>query len=232
MRMNLITLTVLTGALALVGCGGKNTDNDVDALDQDIGGVPVSKGKNADPALTAALEDQIMVDPSLNNQANRHSVKPADEPFQAPIPPDQGHATPQQGTPVTLGALAEQQAKKGNSSFNGCQLDVDYSMAWANRLPADLPLYPRSRVDEAAGSDNSGCHLRAISFTSAESVETLVDFYLTQSRRAGYAAQRTQNGTESKVSGARARDGAAYYVLLNTVSGGGTTADLVANNGK
>jgi hypothetical protein len=227
MKQQTFALTCL--ALAAVGCGGKPADKDIDALDREIGAT--AKGRNADPAMTAALEDQIMVDPSLNNQANRHSVRPTDEPFQAPIPADDAQSGAARQTSVTLGALAEQQAAGGTASFKNCGLDVDYSMTWATRLPADLPLYPQARVSEAAGKDQDNCHLRAVSFTSPAPVRAMIDFYLTQAKRAGYSAAHTSNGTEHKVAGGRSTDGAAYYILISS-AGSGSSVDLVANNGR
>jgi hypothetical protein len=221
------SLVLAVSLLTLSACGGADAKKDADKLDAKL----LGKGKDADPALTAALEDQIMVDPSLSGQANTNAIRPADEPMQAPIPPEKGvapPAPPREG--ATLGQIAANQAQVNKTSFEGCGLDVDYSMAWSTRLPADLPLYPEARVEEAAGSDTGNCRLRAVTFTSNASARSLVDFYLGAARRAGYSADHTVKDGEHYVGGTR-KDGAAYYVILAGRDGGGTTADLVANHG-
>jgi hypothetical protein len=227
----------LAVSVSLAACSDAPTKKDVEKLDAELTG----KGSDTDPALTAALEDQIMVDPSLANQANADSIRPADEPLQAPIPPERvasGGATLKgSGTStasaakgaVTLGQLAQQQASVSKTQFNGCGLDVDYAMGWSNRLPGDLPLYPRARVVEAAGSDTGNCALRAVTFTSSAAPRAMVDYYVATARKAGYSAEaRVEDGTHIV---AGTRGSAAYYVILAQGAGGGTTADFVANNG-
>jgi hypothetical protein len=224
--------------LALAACSDAPTKKDIDKLDAELSG----KASEADPALTAALEDQIMVDPSLSNQSNADSIRPADEPLQAPIPPEpkgdnlggsisgSGTATASasKGT-VTLGQLAQQQASVDKANFNGCGLDVDYSMGWSTRLPGDLPLYPRARVAEAAGSNKGNCNLRAVTYTANAAPRALVDYYVATARKAGYSAQHKLDGGAHIVAGTRGNE--AYYVILSEARGGGTSADFVANNG-
>lgn len=73
---------VLTIALALAACGtGSEGDNQLAALDEELIG-----NASEDPALTAALEDQIMVDPDLAQQSNRHSALPGSPQTGAPVP--------------------------------------------------------------------------------------------------------------------------------------------------
>ena len=91
-------------ALGLAACGSAET-SELDAIDAKVGGKA-----EADPALTAALEDQIMVDPSLSGQANDDAIKPAKEPMQTPIPAGEG--APAAASPgQTLGGLAAEQAE-------------------------------------------------------------------------------------------------------------------------
>ncbi len=230
---------VLTlGVAALAACSDAPTKKDVEKLDAELAG----KGAQADPALTAALEDQIMVDPSLANQSNADAIRPADEPLQAPIPPEPNGdgmggrvtgtgtaaASAAKGT-VTLAQLAQQQASVDKRNFNGCGIDVDYSMTWSTRLPGDLPLYPRARVVEAAGSDTGNCNLRAVSYTAAAAPRALVDYYVANARKAGYSAQHTTEAGAHVVAGTRGNE--AYYVILANAGNGGTAADFVANNG-
>ncbi len=210
---------------ALSACGG-TAGKDAEQLDASL----LGKGNTSDPALTAALEDQIMVDPALTGQSNANAIRPSDEPMQAPVPSEKDVDPSLAGNGKTLGQLAAQQAQISKDNFNGCGLDVDYSMVWSTRLPSGLPLYPQSRVVEAAGSDTNGCKLRAVTFTSTAAPRTLIDYYLDAAKRAGYAAEHSAQGTENLVSGTR-NDGAAFYVILSARPNGGVSADLVTNQG-
>lgn len=228
--MRRVLSSLLLGAclLGVAACGNdKPTDAKADKLDERL----LGKG-NADPVLTTALEDQIMVDPSLANMANRNAVKPADAPMTAPVPVETTGPSAAAERPAnpTLGQLAANQATAARDKFTGCGLDVDYSMQWANRIPADVPLYPRARVDEAAGSNMPGCKLRAITFTTPAPQRAVIDFYIGQTKRSGFASSTQVKGRETLVGGTRA-DGAAYYVILTPAEAGGTIVDLVLNNG-
>jgi hypothetical protein len=216
-------LTSAALALAVAGCGTANED--VDKLDGKLTG----KG-DADPALTASLEDQIMVDPSLSGKANEDAIRPASEPFQSPVPADQA-VKEVTGGAQTLGELASQQAKIAKDSFNGCGLNVSYSAEYAARLPADLPMPASAQVIEAAGSDDNGCRLRAVSHSIAQPIKDVAAYYAQIATRAGYRPVSGLDGKAMMVSGKRAADGGAFYVILTPV-GAGTTADLVVNNGR
>jgi hypothetical protein len=240
----------------LSACSKDATKEEVAKLDDSL----LGKGKASDPALTAALEDQIMVDPSLATQSNAHAVRSADQPLQAPIPTEasggpappssktlgqriaQQSAKPAPGAsyptaPAAAAALPRAssvptsgKAKLSQASFSGCGLDVSYSMAWSARMPADLPLYPQAKVSEAAGSDAGQCRLRAVTFSSSAAPRNLIDYYLTTARNAGYQADLSSKNGEQMVAGSRA-DGAAFYVIITPRTSGGTIADLVANRG-
>jgi hypothetical protein len=219
-------IATISAALLLTGCGGGANDKaELDKLDAKLGGKT-----GADPALSAALEDQIMVDPKLASQSNEDSIRPPAEPFQAPVPLDP-NAPDGAGTGQTLGSLAEQQAQLSKDKFNGCVLDVKYSMEFANRLPGDLPLYPRARVVEAAGSDAPNCRLRAVTYSTSATPKAMIDFYLTTARRAGFTAAHNDQTNEDMVSGTRDRDSAAFYAIIQP-AGSGSSVDLVANNGR
>lgn len=228
MRRVLSSLLLGPALLAVSACGSdKPADDKAEKLDERL----LGKG-NADPVLTSALEDQIMVDPSLANMSNRNAVKAPDAPMMAPVPPETTGLSAAASRPdaPTLGQLAAGQAKAARDKFTGCGIDVDYSMGWANRLPADLPLYPRARVEEAAGSDMPGCKLRAITFSTPAPQRAVIDFYLGQSKRSGFASSTETKGLETLVGGTR-HDGAAYYVVVTPAEAGGTIVDLVLNNG-
>lgn len=225
-----VGFAIITGlSLTLAACGGGEDKVSLNQLDSKLGG----KGE-VDPALTAALEDQIMVDPSLSGQANEDSIRPPSEPNQAPIPADRD--APETGSAATasqtLGSLAVEQASGDNKArFTGCSLDVQYSAEWANRLPTDVPLYPQARVSEAGGSDNANCKLRAVTFGTSAAPRAMVDFYATIAKRGSFAVGQKTAGSETTVSGTRASDGAAFYAIIQP-NGSGSSVDLVSNRGR
>lgn len=222
--MSRASFLLLPVALTLAACGG-GEKAELDALDARLG-----NKADADPALTAALEDQIMVDPTLSQQANEDAIRPAERPVQTPVPPGMGG--PERADPSrTLGALAQRQAEISRDRFNGCLLDVDYGGGWAARLPADLPLYPNGRVVEAAGSDAGDCRLRAVTYMASANPATVAKFYTILGQRGGYRTGTTVENGQTMVSGWRPSDGAAYYAIV-AADGEGSAADFVSNRGR
>ncbi len=235
--------------LALIACSdASERGKSLDTLDGEL-----VEGNGADPALTAALQDQIMVDPNLGQQANGDAIRPPGQPYAAPIPNEMvaanGNAVPGGGElmrapdpvaaakctqcearrdSITLGALAARQSSPG---VGRCAASLEYSARWANRLPPDLPLYPQARVTEAAGAEGGQCALRAVSFSSPAPMQTMLDWYYTVVTRAGYSSEHTSDGTEHVLGGTRDRDDSAYVLFMTARADGGTDIDLVANRG-
>jgi hypothetical protein len=222
MRPSLFAALTLSALVTLSACGSSD-DAALDQIDTKIG------GKNdTDPALTAALEDQIMVDPSLSSQSNEDAVRPAPQPGKTPVPAGEGLQTP---STQTLGGLASQQSDISKDAFNGCGLNVDYAMTYAAQLPADFPLMPKAQVVEAAGSNDNGCKLRAVTHNSSAAMKDVAAHYSAVATRAGYQVRAKLDGKGQVISGKRAADGGAFYVIVTPV-GNGTSADLVINNGR
>jgi hypothetical protein len=233
-------------ALALVACGrAPDGQQDLNSLDAELTN---ATGNARDPALTAALADQIMVDPQLAQSSNGNAVRPPPRPDSGAVAPD-GVATRTDPTDpatlkkapaadgncpecqaakgaLTLGALAERQA---NARSAACAAAIGYSAGWANRLPAALPLYPDARLSEAAGADRNGCRLRVVSFTSNAGVDRLIDYYYTKATAAGYSAGHRTDGTQHVLGGTHGDD--AYVVYVSARAGGGSEVDLVSNAG-
>lgn len=228
----------LAAAVMVGGCHSKSKK--VDALDNSL------VANDQDPALAGALNDQIMVDPALTQQANGAAVRPAAKPYSSETPRAAGadqatgalrHApaagkdcpecTSRKGA-LTLGELAGRQTGLGPG---GCSKDVAYSAAWANRL-GDLPVYPGAAVSEAAGSNHPGCALRVVSFTTTAPADRVIDWYYTQATKAGYDGEQQSDGRERVLGGTRAKDGGAYVVFVDPSDGGGSAVDLVVNNGR
>lgn len=256
-----ITFRNLAWALAplvLAACGSKPpADSNIDSLDAELAGN--TTGNSRDPAMMSALQDQIMVDPALTGQANNDAVRPPQQPYSGATPPDSVAPSKTDGTTiadgtgsssggskpapapasdcpqckvkrdsVTLGALAQRQADKRTS---GCARRLQYSTAWVQRLPADIPLYPDARVDEAAGVAGNGCALRVVSFSTGASVQSVIDFYYGRVTAAGYSAEHQADGGQHVLGGVRSKDGGAYVIYVEKRGDGRTEVDLVANNG-
>ncbi len=229
--------------LALAGCTGSGADD---------GNATVAVNAT-DPQLAGALQDQIMVDPQLGRQANGDSIRPPAQPYSGAVPSDavaantdpldtsglmKAPAPTAAGKDctqcaaaresVTLGGLA---ARQKNAKSSQCAASLTYSAAWAQRLPADLPLFPQARVTEAAGTEVGKCALRVVSFSAAQPMQTLLDWYYTRAVKAGYSAEHQLDGKEHILGGTRARDDGAYVLFLTARADGGTDIDMVANNG-
>jgi hypothetical protein len=252
------TFGVITLPLALLACGTAADDRNLDSLDNELVEAGSGVANASDPAMTSALHDQIMVDPALAQQSNADSVRPPAQPYSGGVPPvgiaqppgggvaSAGAATSETIKPapapaskdcpgcqaardsLTLGALASRQQDKRTS---GCAGAMRYSARWAERLPADVPLYPSARVSEAAGADTDACHLRAVSFSTSAKLQTVLDWYYTRVTNSGFSAEHQSDGTEHTLGGTRERDGGAYVLFLTGRRDGGTDVDLVANNG-
>ncbi|MFM2411434.1 MAG: hypothetical protein RL481_2262, partial [Pseudomonadota bacterium] len=81
----LLSASMLT--LGLSACGTQANDEDVAALDEKL------TGKGSDPAMNAALEDKILVDPALTDSSNSNMVKAPDSPLDGSVPPEGGAIT-------------------------------------------------------------------------------------------------------------------------------------------
>lgn len=227
----------------LAGCGAQSENSELAALDaslaNDAAGAP-------DPALTAALEDQILIDPSLAQQSQRDVARPAGGPAGAQVPaevmPEPATAAetgrligapapladtstpPGAADRITLGALAQSQAQ------GSCEGKIGYSYQWAARMPADMPLYPRARVSEAAGADGAACTRRVVGFATGATVQQVVDFHYTRARQARYAAEHLLSGTEHRLGGTRGDD--AFVLFARPRRGGGTEGEIIVNTGR
>lgn len=216
---------------------------DLDALDRELTDAN-SAGNLRDPAIAAALNAPIMIDPSLGQSSNANAVRPAPGSDSSATPPeielrDPVDATSLKAAPapardcpkcrtraaaLTLGALVER-----HPAARGCA-SVSYSAAWANRLSAELPLYPDARVIEAAGNASGACRLRVVSFASGAAADKVINWYHTRATAAGYSAEHQAADGLHVLGGTRRSD--AYAVYVASRSGGGSTIDLVSNAGR
>lgn len=222
--------------LLLAACNSKQEDP-----------VPVE----SDPAVTGALGDQIMVDPAMsgNNGAAVAANGAAIElPAQQRSPEAAAAAreeamlqaggtlksapAPKVGTASSLvenAATAAQVAQEAKAASTDCTQKAQYSATWAAKLPKDLPVYPRGAVQEAAGTDADGCHLRVVNFVSPVTPKDVVDFYYTKASAAGYGVDYRMDGSDHVLGG---RKGAqSYLVYARKQANGLTEVDLIASGG-
>ncbi|MEH6661935.1 MAG: hypothetical protein V7679_09835 [Parasphingorhabdus sp.] len=225
--------------LALAACGSKDaSEEELAKLDDNL---------TSDPAMNDALEDAILVDPELTDQANRNAIRGANGAADGSVPPGTGEdgraaakaalggkmlaaPKPRQMTSddegLTLGDKAELQEARAKKPV--CTEKLTYDMAWANKMPPEFAVYPKANVQEAAGK----CDLRVVSFTTATPIKSIVDFYYTKAKQGGYDAEYLLRGSEHVLGGSKPNDDDAYVITLNKRSGGGTVVDIVASNGR
>ena len=199
----LVRMTALSATLALAACAGNGTANNALALN------------DADPALTSALEDQILTDPELAQQANRLNIRPAETPTRAEYPP---HVRRASGT-------------SGSEAGCGVGADFAYGMEWANRLPAEFPPYPGGRVTEAAGQDRGECRVRVVTFRTADPYQRVIDWYHHRAVAAGFSAEQQARGEDQVLGGVNRATNGAYYLIVTPKEGGSEVA-LIVNNGR
>lgn len=229
----------LAAALALGGCGHKEEAE--------------RKPLVSDPALAAALDQQIMIDPDLV-AANGASAIAAVPDGDGMVPSlDLGADAAGRARAAALALVGGREAMKtapearkvsgalppearltaaaraavapGGSAR--CAALVDYSAVWAARLPQAFPVYPQGAVQEAAGSDESGCALRVVNYRTPVSVADVMDFYFTRATAAGFTAQHVLQDGDDVLGGLRGA--ASYVVYVRKLPSGGTEVDLLTS---
>lgn len=183
---------LLAIAALLPGCGAEPREERVSPID---------------PAVAAALADPLMIDPLLAEQSD-------DAPSL--------HALPV-GSPTgsafssTLTAFARHHAL--TPGFAGCEMRLDYTLAWATRLPPSLVLPKAAQMREAAGSDTSACRLRIVGYTVEAPPAQALAHYRAVARRHGFTARADDSGTLSAT-----KAGAAFVVRVVPVDSGSAVA--------
>jgi hypothetical protein len=202
-----------------------------------------------DPAMTGALDEQIMVDPDMTGNdgaavvANERAIElPPQQRSPEAIQAARDEAMvlaggnlksaprPQAGSPSSLvegAATAAQVAQEARAASTDCTRKAQYTATWAAKLPKDLPVYPRGAVQEAAGTDADGCHLRVVNFVSPVTPADIIDFYFTKATGAGYGAEYRMDGTDHVLGGRKG--GQAYLVYARKLGNGLTEVDLIAS---
>lgn len=217
------------------------------------GGEETPAPPDDDPLMTGALGDQIMVDPDLvgHNRANNAAVLPDGDgsiPVEDMSPDAIAAARAEALTLIggngrmkkapaareiagelppdsTLTAAARAAASPGNGQ--NCADLVTYTASWAARLPPTFPAYPRSAVQEAAGSDEGRCALRVVNFITPVQLADVIDFYYTRASAAGYSVQHVVTAGENVLGGSKGA--ASFMVYARRLPTGATSVDLVTN---
>jgi hypothetical protein len=240
-------------SLSLAACSSDPESNEVAKLDEKL------IGKGSDPAVNAALQDRILVDPDLAEGSNSNMVRAPDQPLDGKVAPDAGY----EGSTASAEELAEakimrapkprvvsgegctdcgaaggetlearaiaQGAKRGKGT---CEAKLQYGAAWSTRMPTEFPVYPKGRVKEAGGVEGGICDIRVVNFTTSAGRQAVVDYYYTRARRSGFSADYEVRDGEYMLGGTRDNDGGAYVVTFASLAGGGTEVNIVTNNGR
>jgi hypothetical protein len=210
-------LTALGAALALAACTGGGGENNLADL-----------GNDADPAVTSALNDQILVDENLATQSNRNAARPSPTPAGAAYPAPDASASASGSAPGRAsGPPAALAGPKGCSDARR----FDYNMAWANRLSPNFPVYPGGKVSEAAANNSGGCSTRVVTFATAENWQRVLDWYHTKAVRAGYSSEHQLREGDHILAGSNEADKGAFYLIVTPRPKGSEVA-LIANNGR
>ena len=214
----LFRLTAFSATLALAACSQGSVANH--NLSQN----------DADPALTSALEDQILTDPQLAQQANRLSVRPPELPIRAEYPAG-GPLPVQRAGLEHPGTAPASTGRSCGAGARGPAADFRSGMEWANRLPPAFPPYPGGRVTEAAGQDSGECRVRVVTFRTADSYQRVIDWYQQRAVHAGYSAEHQARGRDHVLGGVNQATNGAYYLIVTPADGGSEVA-LIVNNGR
>lgn len=208
-----LRLPALAALLALAACNRGGGEDNLSDL-----------GNDADPAVTSALNDQILVDSNLANQSNRNAARPAPTPAGAPYPASDS-------APAASGKGANPPAALAAGTGCSDARRFDYNMAWANRLAPNFPVYPGGRVTEAAANNSSGCSTRVVTFATADDWQRVLDWYHTKAVRAGYSSEHQVREGDHILAGSNERDKGAFYLIVTPKAKGSEVA-LIANNGR
>lgn len=229
---------MLLCAVALAGCG---EDTIAPARE------PV------DPAVLAALGDQILVDPDLARQNEGSAALTGGIDHALPLPNrslraidaaraealaivggrDKLLALPAPaGTseaPPLVARLSVVSRARHAGAPQRCVAALTHDFGWAARMPAAFPIYPHGATQEAAGAESGGCSLRAIHFRTPVAAEEVLAFYHTLAQGADYASTLATAGDERVLRAAKGD--AALAVFARQTPSGITAIDLVTWGG-
>lgn len=191
------------------------------------------EGKDMDPATEKALNDNLMTDPDLagSNEANAalsgtgNAAIPEIDTSSRAIEAARDRAAQMvggrdelvnPGEPNRIDGAQEttatmRAAAKTMQGSDDCFANVEYTTAWAAKLPAEFPVYPRGNTVEAAGSDRADCAVRVVTFRTPVPLNEVMAFYYTRAQGAGYSAEYVVAGKEHVLSGTKGKSAFTIY---------------------
>ena len=98
----------------------------------------------------------------------------------------------------------------------------------AAKLPADLPMHPQAKLQEAAGHDGA-CKARVASFAVAGDRAAVLDWYRTRAQAGGYETEREDKNGDWVLAGTR-KD-VIFVITIGTPARGATPVDYVWTEG-
>lgn len=213
-----LPLLPFAAALGLGACDQQPSKTELSKLDNSL------MANDADPALTSALQDQIMVDPALTQQSNKNAVRAPASPPQAQYPLPAGGANGGGKTVQTVSA-------DGADRRADCGSRLQYNGAWAQRLPAAFAVYPGARVTDAAGLDAADCRARVVTFRTAAPPQRVLEYYQARATGAGYSAEHLMRDGDHILAGTVGQSERAFYLILTPLRGGGSDVAMITNGG-
>lgn len=214
-------LIACAAPLAILAACSSGSDEDRDA-------------GSMDPASEHALNDEMATDPESGSSSDIDTSSRAIEAARSRAAEmvggreelvNPGQPKRLAGTD-TVTATMRQAATQMQGNGN-CFADVEYTTAWAAKLPAEFPVYPRGNTMEAAGTDTGNCAVRVVSFRTPVPLEEVMAFYYTRAEGAGYDAEYVQVANEHVLSGTKGQ--AAFTIYGRRAGPKLTEIDLTAS---
>ena len=235
MAQRIIPTVTLAAAVLLAGCSPRK---------------PPAPRPEQDPAVSGALNEQLLTDPDLARLNAENRALAGGGPAAAPIPLEDrsaeavararadalrlmggaaaslpnGSATAP-ARPRDTPALAAEAAL--GRAGQGCAAALAPGFGWAARLPAAFPIYPRGHAQDAAGADRPPCALRVVKFVTPVPAGDVAAFYWTRARRARMTTEHRLVGRDHAIIG-RAGSGTAVATIAAR-DDGLTEVDLVTS---
>jgi hypothetical protein len=186
-----------------------------------------------DPAVAAALGEQLMTDPDLARINPENRALGGGGPAMARIPlEDRSPAAVERGRADAarlLGTMLRAPAAAGRGPAPGagpealaravlgqgdepCVAALENGFGWAARVPGAMPLYPRGHAQQAAGTDRAGCALRVVTILTPVPAGEVADFYWTAATRAGLAPRHWLAGSGAAIGGGKGAGRATAFI--------------------
>lgn len=159
-----------------------------------------------DPAVVQAVNAPILSDPDLASLDQRFAVMLDPGAFDASLPLDDfapeiiAAARAEAAALIAGSTRMAVAADKGCARCDGallaeraavlgavCSTGLEEDLAWALRLPDELPIYPKAHLREAVGRADGSCLMRGASFTAPVSASEVLAFYRVIAAKAGFS---------------------------------------------